>query len=31
VSLDVRPSRADNPLLPGFFKDYTCPRAITAQ
>jgi type VI secretion system protein ImpL len=31
VSLDVRPSRADNPLTPGFFKDYTCPRAITAQ
>ena len=31
VSLDVRPSRAENPLTPGFFKDYTCPRAITAQ
>ena len=30
VSLDLRPVRAENPLTPGFFRDYTCPRAVTA-
>ncbi len=31
VSLDLRPARAENPLLPGYFKDYSCPRLITAK
>ena len=31
VSLDLRPSRTENPLTPGFFKDYNCPRLITGK
>jgi type VI secretion system protein ImpL len=31
VSLDLRPSRNENPLTPGFFKAYTCPRLITTK
>jgi len=30
VKLDLRPARNENPLSPGFFKGYTCPRVITA-
>jgi len=30
VRLDLRPVRAENPLMPGYFKGYTCPRTITA-
>jgi type VI secretion system protein ImpL len=29
VSIDIRPSRNENPLTPGYFRDYQCPRAIT--
>jgi type VI secretion system protein ImpL len=29
VSIDLRPARNENPLAPGFFKDYQCPRTIT--
>ncbi|HEY2514096.1 MAG TPA: type VI secretion system membrane subunit TssM [Polyangiaceae bacterium] len=29
VSIDVRPSRNENPLTPGYFRSYQCPRAIT--
>ena len=29
VSIDLRPARNENPLTPGFFRDYQCPRAIT--
>jgi len=29
VSIDLRPARNENPLTPGFFKDYQCPRTIT--
>jgi type VI secretion system protein ImpL len=31
VSLDLRPSRNENPLNPGFFKNYNCPRVITTK
>jgi type VI secretion system protein ImpL len=31
VSLDLRPSRDTNPLTPGFFKGYNCPRLITSK
>ncbi len=31
VSLDLRPSRNENPLTPGYFKGYNCPRLITAK
>ena len=29
VSIDIRPSRNENPLTPGYFRSYQCPRAIT--
>jgi type VI secretion system protein ImpL len=29
VKLDLRPARNEHPLMPNFFKGYTCPRAIT--
>lgn len=29
VKLDLRPARNENPLLPGYFKGYSCPRVIT--
>jgi type VI secretion system protein ImpL len=31
VSLDLRPTRNENPLTPGFFKNYSCPRLITTK
>ena len=31
VSMDLRPARNENPLEPGYFKDYSCPRAITSR
>jgi type VI secretion system protein ImpL len=31
VSLDLRPSRTENPLTPGYFKNYSCPRSITTR
>jgi type VI secretion system protein ImpL len=31
VMLDLRPARNENPLMPGFFHGYNCPRAITAE
>ena len=31
VSLDLRPVRNENPLAPGYFKGYNCPRLITAK
>ncbi len=31
VSLDLRPSRNENPLTPGYFKNYNCPRSITTR
>ncbi len=31
VSLDVRPSRNENPLVPGYFTAYKCPRVITTR
>ncbi len=31
VSIDLRPTRNENPLTPGYFKDYTCPRVITTR
>lgn len=30
VKLDLRPTRNETPLAPGYFKGYTCPRVITA-
>jgi type VI secretion system protein ImpL len=30
VRLDIRPVRNENPLGPGFFQGYACPRTITA-
>ena len=30
VSLDLRPSRAENPFVRDFFRNYTCPSAITS-
>ncbi len=30
VKLDLRPARNEHPLMPGYFKGYTCPRTITA-
>jgi type VI secretion system protein ImpL len=30
VKLDLRPARNENPLAPGYFKNYTCPRLITS-
>ena len=29
VKLDFRPVRNEHPLMPGYFKGYTCPRTIT--
>lgn len=29
VKLDLRPARNTHPLMPGYFKGYTCPRTIT--
>jgi type VI secretion system protein ImpL len=31
VSLDLRPSRNENPLAPGYFKGYGCPRIIAGK
>jgi type VI secretion system protein ImpL len=31
VSLDLRPTRNENPLAPGFFRGYTCPRSIAGK
>jgi type VI secretion system protein ImpL len=31
VSLDLRPARNENPLVPGYFKDYKCPRVIAVR
>jgi type VI secretion system protein ImpL len=31
VSLDLRPSRNENPLVPGYFAAYKCPRVITTR
>jgi type VI secretion system protein ImpL len=31
VSMDLRPARNENPLEPGYFKDYSCPRVITSR
>ncbi len=31
VSLDLRPQRNENPLSPNYFKNYNCPRLITAK
>jgi type VI secretion system protein ImpL len=31
VSLDLRPFRAETPLVPRFFDDYKCPSTITTQ
>ncbi len=31
VSLDLRPSRNENPLVPGYFNAYKCPRTITSR
>jgi type VI secretion system protein ImpL len=31
VSLDLRPVRDENPLAPGYFKNYNCPRLITSK
>ncbi|MDF2695815.1 MAG: uncharacterized protein K0S65_4198, partial [Labilithrix sp.] len=30
VKLDLRPARNEHPLMPGYFKGYSCPRSITA-
>jgi type VI secretion system protein ImpL len=31
VNLDLRPSRNENPLVPGYFSAYKCPRVITTR
>jgi type VI secretion system protein ImpL len=31
VNLDFRPSRNENPLVPGYFKAYRCPRVIAVR
>jgi type VI secretion system protein ImpL len=31
VSLDIRPSRNENPLVPGYFNAYKCPRVIAVR